>query len=105
MGSYPNGEVRNLYKLPIARFGSENNLEARNGNVFLQSSTSGDLELSGLGSSAGTTQLIVGALEQSNVDLADQFSKMIVTQRAYSSAPTVLRTADEMSQTAPDLKR
>ena len=105
VGSYSNGEVRNLYKLPIARFEADDNLEARNGNVFLQSSASGDLMLSGLGSPAGTTDIVVGALEQSNVDLADQFTKMIVTQRAYSSAATVLRTADEMSQAARDLKR
>lgn len=105
VASYSNGEVRSLYKLAIARFESENNLEARNGNVFLQSSDSGDLELTSLGNPGGRTELIVGALEQSNVDLADQFSKMIVTQRAYSSAATVLRTADEMTHVARDLKR
>jgi flagellar hook protein FlgE len=53
----------------------------------------------------GRTQLIVGALESSNVDLADQFSKMIITQRAYTSSATVLRTADEMTMAARDLKR
>ncbi|MEQ9449702.1 MAG: flagellar hook-basal body complex protein, partial [Rhodospirillaceae bacterium] len=100
-----NGENLNLYKLPIARFESENNLEARNGNVFLQTQDAGDLELTSLGNPAGITQMVVGALEQSNVDLANQFTKMIVTQRAYSSAATVLRTADEMTQAARDLKR
>ena len=40
-----------------------------------------------------------------NVDLADQFSKMIITQRAYSSAAKVLSTADEMTMVARDLKR
>ncbi len=105
VGSYSNGEIRNLYKLPIARFEAENNLDTRSGNIFLQSATSGDLELTGLGNSTGRTEMIVGALEQSNVDLADQFSKMIVTQRAYSSSATVLRTADEMSQAARELKR
>ena len=105
VGSYSNGEIRNLYKLPVARFEAENNLDTRSGNIFLQSATSGDLELTGLGNSVGRTEMIVGALEQSNVDLADQFSKMIVTQRAYSSSATVLRTADEMSQAARELKR
>ena len=105
VANYSNGEVRNLYKLAIARFESENNLEARSGNVFLQSSDSGDIELTNLGGPGGRTELIVGALEQSNVDLADQFTKMIVTQRAYSSAATVLRTADEMTHVARDLKR
>jgi flagellar hook protein FlgE len=105
VASYSNGEVRSLYKLAIARFPAENNLEAQNGNVYLQSSTSGALELTSLGTPGGRSELVVGALEQSNVDLADQFSKMIVTQRAYSSAATVLRTADEMTHVARDLKR
>jgi len=59
----------------------------------------------GLDSVQGIAQIISGVLESSNVDLADQFSKMIVTQRAYSSSTTVLRTADEMMQQTRDLKR
>ncbi len=105
IGSYSNHEVRNLYKLPIATFAADNNLEARNGNVFLPTVEAGEMQLSGLGTPTGTTQIIVGALEASNVDLADQFSKMIITQRAYSSAAKVLTTADEMTQAVRDLKR
>ena len=55
--------------------------------------------------STGGTAFVSGALERSTVDLADQFSRMIITQRAYSSNATVLRTADEMTQAARDLKR
>jgi flagellar hook protein FlgE len=105
VGSYTNGEVRNLYKLAIATFAAENNLDAKAGNYFVQSHESGELALHGLGSPTGRTEIVVGALERSNVDLADQFSKMIVTQRAYSSAAKVLTTADEMTQAARDLKR
>lgn len=105
VGSYSNGEVRNLYQLSIATFAAENNLEARNGNVFLESQGSGEADLTSINSGLDRTQIVTGALESSNVDLTDQFSKMIVTQRAYSSAATVLRTADEMSQAARDLKR
>ena len=46
---------------------------------------------------------IAGALERSTVDLADQFSRMIITQRAYSSNAQVLRTADEMTQAVVEL--
>ena len=105
IGSYSNGEVLTLYKLPIARFVSEGNLEAKSGNIFLESHESGAMTLKGLGDPTGTTQIVTGALEQSNVDLADQFSKMIVTQRAYSSAAKVLTTADEMTMAVRDLKR
>ncbi len=104
IGSYSNGEVRNLYKLPIAKFAADNNLDVRPGNVFVATREAGEMKLTGLGTT-GPTHIVVGALEQSTVDLADQFSKMIVTQKAYSSAATVLRTADEMTQAARDLKR
>lgn len=105
VGSYSNGQVKNLFKLPVATFSADNNLEAKPGNIFVQTSESGTLQLSGLGTPTGTTQFVTGALERSNVDLADQFSKMIITQRAYSSAAKVLTTADEMTQAVRDLKR
>ncbi len=105
IGSYTNGEVKNLFKLPVATFAADGNLEAKPGNIFVQTSEAGAMQLNGLGQPQGTTQIVAGALEQSNVDLADQFSKMIVTQRAYSSAAKVLTTADEMTQAARDLKR
>jgi flagellar hook protein FlgE len=105
VGSYTNGEVKNLYKLPIARFQADHFLEARGGNIFLQTQDAGALMLKGLGDPTGTTEVVSGALENSNVDLTDQFSKMIVTQRAYSSAAKVLTTADEMTMAARDLKR
>lgn len=105
IGSYTNGETRNLAKLATARFMAENNLEARGGNMFERTQAAGALMIAGIGSQLGRTQLVVGALESSNVDLADQFSKMIITQRAYTSSATVLRTADEMTMAARDLKR
>jgi len=104
-GSFSNSSVMPLFKLPMANFPAPNQLEAVSGNFFRQDPRAGQLELGSLGSVSGTAQIVVGALEQSNVDIADQFTKMIVTQRAYSSSATVLRTADEMTQQARDLKR
>ena len=104
IGSYTNGQVKNLFKLPVATFPADNNLEAKPGNIFVETADSGVPVLSALGSPNGTTQFVPGALETSNVDLADQFSKMIVTQRAYSSAAKVIRTVDEMTQAVRDLK-
>jgi flagellar hook protein FlgE len=105
VGSYTNQGLRELYKLPIAQFAAVNNLEAKSGNFFTQTREAGERRLLGLDSVQGIAQIFTGALESSNVDLADQFSKMIVTQRAYSSSATVLRTADEMMQQTRDLKR
>jgi flagellar hook protein FlgE len=108
IGSYSNSEIRSLYKLPVATFAVDDKLEARPGNYFLQTAEAGELRLRTLGTqgtSTGGTTFIAGALERSTVDLADQFSRMIITQRAYSSNATVVRTADEMTQAARDMKR
>ena len=105
IGSYTNGQVRNLARLPVANFNANDNLNAYPGNIFTQSSEAGALRLGSVGSPQGSTEFVTGALETSNVDLADQFSKMIVTQRAYSSAAKIVQTADEMTQACRDLKR
>jgi len=104
-GSFTNRAAVPLFKLPMATFQAPNNLEAMNGNYFRADAEAGEMELRALGSVSGLAQIIVEALEQSNVDVGDQFTKMIITQRAYSSSATVLRTADEMTQQARDLKR
>lgn len=102
-GSYSNQGTRPLYKLPLATFPAPNNLAALNASFFSETSGSGEPVLAGSDSVVGVAQFIPGALENSNVDLADAFTKMITTQRAYSSASKVLTTADEMVQQARDL--
>src|SRR5205823_247203 len=72
IGSYSNGQVLNLYKLPVATFAADNNLDAIPGNVFVQTAAAGSLNLKGVGNPYGSTQFVTGAVEASNVDLADQ---------------------------------
>ena len=93
---FSNGLSTRIYKLAIATFSNTNGLDQLTGNVYRQSDTSGDFNLREAGSgSAGLIES--GALESANVDLADEFSKMIVTQRAYSANTKVISTADEMT--------
>lgn len=93
---FSNGQTAKIYKLPVATFANSNGLNELTGNVYRQSDSSGDYNLREAGrGSAG--QIESGALEASNVDLADEFSKMIVTQRAYSANTKVISTADEMT--------
>jgi flagellar hook protein FlgE len=93
---FSNGRSAKIYKLPVATFANVNGLDELTGNVYRQSDASGDYNLREAGrGSAG--QIEGGALEASNVDLADEFSKMIVTQRAYSANTKVITTADEMT--------
>lgn len=93
---FSNGLSREIYKLPMATFANPNGLQEVSGTAFRVSDTSGILNLreakqGGAGSVTG------GALEGANVDIADEFSKMIVTQRAYSANTKVITTTDEMT--------
>jgi len=104
-GSYSNSTVRPLYKLPIATFPAPNQLEALNGNTFRATSASGDPDLTMLEDVTSVASIEAGSLEQANVNLEDQFTRMITTQRAYSSAAQVFKTSDEMLQEIRNLKR
>lgn len=93
---FSNGRSSKIYKIPLATFANANGLTEITGNIFRESDSSGNFNLREAGQgSAGKIE--GGALEGSNVDLADEFSKMIVTQRAYSAATKVISTADEMT--------
>ncbi len=93
--SFSNGESQQLYKLPVATFFNPLALSPQTGNVYAETNFSGTFNLheAGLG---GSGTISPGSLEAANVDLADEFTKMIVTQRAYSANARVISTTDEM---------
>lgn len=92
---FDNGEQLGIYQLPLAMFPNPNGLEPRNGNAFAQTDRSGGLLL--LAANTGGAGVVApSALEASNVDLAEEFTNMIVTQRAYSASARIITTADEM---------
>lgn len=95
IASFSNGEFRKLYKLPIATFANPNGLQARTGNVYAQTTDSGQYNLREAGN-GGAGRIQGSSLEQSNADLSEEFTKMIVTQRAYSAGTKVISTADDM---------
>ena len=76
----------------------------KNGNVFAPTEDSGTARTVVMGS-GGVASLIINARELSNVDIADEFTRMIMTQTAYNSSAQVFRTVDEMVTVARDLKR
>lgn len=101
---YDNGETLNIFRLPIATFPNPNGLAARTGTVFTQSRESGDFILRQAGeANAGT--IVPSALESSTTDLANEFTNMIITQRAYSASTRVITTADEMLDELIRIKR
>lgn len=104
-GSFDNGSTRALYQLPVANFAAPESLKLEGGNVYRETPDSGTVALSTIqdGDRDGTV-IVPMSLEGSNVQMEDQFSKMIVTQKAYSMAATVFRTNDEMLQEIRNLK-
>jgi flagellar hook protein FlgE len=101
---FDNGQQLGIYQLPLALFPNPNGLEQRNGNAFAQTDRSGDFLL--LQANTGGAGLVApSALEASNVDLAEEFTNMIVTQRAYSASARTITTADEMLEELIRIRR
>jgi flagellar hook protein FlgE len=101
---FDNGQSRPVYRIPLARFASPENLAIRDGNAYQMTNASGGMFLSASGEN-GAGAVTGGTLESSTVDLAGEFTSMITTQRAYSANATIIRTADEMLQELSQLKR
>lgn len=92
---FDNGQRRDIFKLPIATFRNPNGLESRNGNAYLMTERSGDPLLL-TANTGGAGEVAPNSLESSTVDLAEEFTNMIITQRAYSASAKIITTADEM---------
>ena len=85
--------------IPLVSFNADNGLLRLDGGAFEATSESGQAIL-------GSTGSIVGqSVENSNTDIADEFSKLIVTQQAYSANSRIVSTADEMLQEALNMVR
>jgi len=95
--TFSNGTTAAVYQLPLATFSNPNGLSAANGDSYSAGSDSGDYNLV-QANSAGAGSINADSLETSNVDLGTEFSKMIVTQNAYSAGTKVITTADQMLQ-------
>jgi flagellar hook protein FlgE len=95
IASFTNGKTRALYQIPIATFANPSGLEPRSDNLYAASETSGNVYMRAVGE-GGAGALSTSSVEASNVDIADEFSKMIVTQRAYSANTKIISTANEM---------
>ena len=103
-GVYDNGSRRALYQIPLVSVPNPDGLTAVDNQAFEISRESGNMYLFDAGS--GPAGEISGfALQQSTVDIAEELTDMIVTQRAFSSNATVIRTVDEMLQETTSLKR
>jgi flagellar hook protein FlgE len=102
--TFDNGNVKTFYQIPIARFNDPTELDRVNGNAFVATPKSGSPILAQAGSS-GVGDFVSAAIEGSNVDIAEEFSKLIVAQRAYSANARIITTTDELLQETINIRR
>lgn len=103
-GSYNNGEARLLGQIAVASFSNPSGLEAMGNSLFAESRNSGEFD--GIGEDVSLSgNFTVGALEMSNVDLANEFTQMIITQRGFQANSRIITTSDTMLEELVNLKR
>ncbi len=103
-GVYSNGTNRTIGQIALSNFVNAGGLEKVGDTMFARTTNSGfaDIGVSGV---AGRGTFIAGTLEMSNVDLSEQFTDMIVTQRGFQANSKTIQTADQMLQELLTLKR
>lgn len=103
-GVYSNGTNRVIGQLALATFANDRGLEKAGNNTYVETNNSGQANI-GESGIAGKGSLLAGALEMSNVDLSEQMTDMIVTQRGFQSNAKTIQTADTLLETVLSLKR
>lgn len=102
--NYDNGRSRTIGRIPVVTFNNPNALQREAGGVYIETDDGGrpnfnDPDTNGAGA------VVANSVESSNVDIADEFTKLIVTQRTYSANTKIVTTSDEMLQEVLGLKR
>lgn len=104
VGVYTNGLTRPIAQIAVINFGNPGGLEKVGETMFRKTVNSGEIKINppGVG---GCGKITPGALEMSNVDLSQEFTDMIVTQRGFQANSRIITTSDEMLQELVNLKR
>jgi flagellar hook protein FlgE len=103
-GVFTNGQSRTIGQVAIAAFAAPDQLERMGSNVYSQTRSSGEPAI-GTAGGGGRGTIAAGALEQSNVDIAEQFVRMIAAQRAFEANSKSITTADQLLSELIALKR
>jgi flagellar hook protein FlgE len=99
IASYSNGRTLEMAEIVLASFNADNSLKRLDGGAFEATSESGQAQF-------GASGKIIGkALEGSNTDIADEFTKLIVTQQAYAANTRIVTTSDQMLQETLNMVR
>ncbi len=104
LGAFSNGSTRILGQVAVANFEAPDKLERLGGNLAIESTGSGQPTV-GEPATGGRGSIVTGALEQSNVDLANEFVRMIAAQRGFQANSKTIQTADGLLSELMQLKR
>ncbi|MGP1574234.1 flagellar hook protein FlgE [Selenomonas sp.] len=102
-GTYTNGIKRALAQVAVAQFDNASGLTKTGGNLYAESNNSGTANIKTV-NALGVT-LTPASLEMSNVDIANEFADMVVTQRGFQSNSKIITVGDEMLETVINMKR
>jgi flagellar hook protein FlgE len=102
--NYDNGQSRIVARVPVTVFKDADKLEHLDGQAFLRTTESGEARVVESGED-GAGLLSTRAVERSNVDIATEFSKLILAQRAYSANTKIVSTVDELLQETLNMRR
>jgi flagellar hook protein FlgE len=103
-GVFTNGQSRKLAQILVATFANNSALTSVGDNMFTVSANTGKAYISEPGEASNTT-IQSGALEQSNVDLSEEFTRMIVAQRGFQANSRVITVSDTLLQEITNLVR
>lgn len=102
--NYDNGQSRVVARVPVTVFKDPDRLEHLDGQAFLRTTESGEARVVSAGED-GAGLLSIRAVERSNVDIATEFSKLILAQRAYSANSKVVTTVDQLMEETLNMRR
>ena len=102
--NYDNGQSRVVARVPVTVFKDPDKLDHLDGQAFLRTTESGEARVVEAGED-GAGLLSTRAVERSNVDIATEFSKLILAQRAYSANTRIVTTVDELLQETLNMRR
>ncbi len=101
---YENGALKPIFRVPIATVQSPDMMQVLPGNVFSPTADSGVVQM-GFANETGRGKIVSGALEGSNVDIAQELTDMIESQRSYTANSKVFQTGADLMDILVNLKR
>jgi flagellar hook protein FlgE len=104
VGHYSNGQILNLFRVGLAKFNNQQALSKVGGNLWSATRDSGDA-ITGHPGENGLGRVSSNSLEQSNVDIAAEFVKMITTERGFQANSRIITSVDNMLQELINIKR